>query len=59
MNRYLVQVRGTSGEWISIAGFVADGPLNKMLRNARVAIGEEYRVIDRENGDKTVHSGIR
>lgn len=57
VSNFLVQVLGRHGKWISLAGFIYARPVETMLREAHVAHGEKYRIVNRQS--KTVASGIR
>lgn len=59
MTRYLVQVVGTSGQWISIAGSITRHPVtDAFLGGAGVARFERYRVFDRV-GNTAIAEGVR
>ena len=56
MTRYVVQTIVSNEEWISLAGFYGSATIDQMLKLSAIQRGEQYRVIDRQNG-KTLAFG--
>ena len=56
MTRYVVQTIRSNREWISLAGFYGSATIDEMLKLSAIQRGEQYQVIDRQNG-KTVAFG--
>ena len=56
MTRYVVQTIVSNDEWISLAGFYGSATIDQMLKLSAIQRGEQYRVIDRQNG-KTLAFG--
>lgn len=59
MNRYMVQVVTTHGNWINIAGNITLQPVtDAFLGGSGVIRGENYRIYDRV-ADQVIEQGIR